>query len=270
MSIYILWSIILLSSGIWSTVDCSCIGSGCVCYKRMSMVYCDYGRVTLIPDMVKMISENLDFEHVLQGSLNYLDIATNWPSLKRINFKMFSPYVCKWLENAQIPDNIEILSKCSRRFTRRANRDTTQTTSKQQDMTAKLNIRGMVTDAYVENHTQDVNETTQESYSVSVELDAGEIVATVVVPITFVIAATLILCIRWNLNNPTSINVDCRMTTNGVKEPKSPPPETSSGLMDTSVASSSSTPGKNYMSPFRDRDNFYMKNHFLYMNVCTF
>ena len=104
--------IISLSSGLWHVSGASCLGSGCTCYEGMSRVDCNRGRATMIPDFVKMMTEELNFDHVVEGSLNYLDIVENWPSLKKITFYMFSSYICKWIDSVAAPGHVEIISQC--------------------------------------------------------------------------------------------------------------------------------------------------------------
>ena len=239
VSYFVLLTAISLSSALCQVAEASCLGSGCTCYEGMTRVDCDEGRATMIPDIVKMMTEELNFDHVLPGSLTYLDLVNNWPSLKKINFYTFSVYVCKWIGSVIVPPNVEIISQCplqprKQEFSHDAM--TSDGTTSKSMITIKENIRGLITE-YVTTTTSagltNGTNSTRELFSVNVEFTQGELIVTVVTPICFVITASLIICVKWNLNNPSRVTMDYKLRKYGQKVPKSPPPETSECVDDS-------------------------------------
>jgi len=235
---------ISLTSVLWQVSQTSCLGSGCTCYEGIARVDCDGGRATMIPDLVKMMTEELNFDHVLQGSLTYLDLVNNWPSLKKLNFYTASVYVCRWIDSVIVPDTVVITSQCKlparkngrSRTTVAANGFTGETM-----MTVKEHMRGLVTShdmttvsSGLDNVTSSNN--TKELFDITMKFSNGELVVTVVTPICLVISATLIICIKWKLTNPSGITMEFKLKKlkkRGIKTPKSPPPESAEFLVDS-------------------------------------
>ena len=95
---------------------------------------------------------------------------------------------------------------------------TTEGINDQTMMTVKESMRGMVT-SYAINPTQgDLNNgtnsnSTSASYSVDIEFSNGELIVTVVVPISLVITAFLVICDKWKLATPTRITMDYNLNT---------------------------------------------------------
>jgi hypothetical protein len=239
VSYFVLLTAISLSSALCQVAEASCLGSGCTCYEGMTRVDCDGGRATMIPDIVKMVTEELNFDHVLPGSLTYLDLVNNWPSLKKINFYTFSVYVCRWLDSVIVPDNVEIISQC-RLETRKNGLVHTAVTrdgiKEQSMMTVKQNMRGLITSYVTTTASSGLNNgtnTTSELFTISMKFTNGELIVTVVIPICFVITASLIICAKWKLSNPSRITMDYKIRKPGNKVPKSPPPESAECLVDS-------------------------------------
>ena len=102
--------------------------------------------------------------------------------------------------------------------------------------TVKENMRGLIP-SYVTTTASaglnNVTNSTRELFTITMKFTKGELIVTVVIPICFVITASLIICAKWKLSNPSRITMDYKMTKRGKKVPKSPPPESSECLADS-------------------------------------
>lgn len=234
MAVSIQLLLILISIyGLYQVAEGMCLGTGCTCYTRMPRVDCDKGFASLLPDRVKRLTEKLVLDHVTEGSLDLLNIQQNWPSLKKIVFNQCSAYVVKWLEYGTVPRHVYISNPCHTERdsdTISSENDVDGKTTSVDGMTVKHNVRGLITEG--DDLLQDMdsyNTTTEAYYTVDIAMSREGLIVTVVIPISFIIVASLTLYIKWRRSEPSRLALAYRLT----KARYSPPPETAS-LVDSS------------------------------------
>ena len=257
-----LW-ILLTICMLWKVVNSSCLGTRCLCYEVMARVDCDNGLVDLIPGIVKRATEILNLEHVIEGSLDDLDITHHWPSLKKLTFNVGAPYECAWLHEAMLPETIEIISNCNDtltndyelqdvkdvhtssthqpKWTTTGRVKISEVTSSELEMPGRGrgNLLKFLTARFVHGMNT-TNSTPTEGYSVDIKITRGNLIVTIVLPITFIVGASLVLVFKWNRSTPSRISLDYHLRQVPVmpkkprkpKAPRSPPPEAAS-LMHT-------------------------------------
>ena len=207
-----------------------CLGTGCMCYTRMPRVDCDKGFADLLPGRVKLMTETLVLDHVVEGSLDLLDITQNWPSLRKIIFNQCSTHARQWMASASIPTFVEISSPCGvvKSVTDYFENDISdKTTTSVDTVTFKVNNRGIVTE-YDFTWGVDVSNTTAVSYSVDIAMDREGLIVTIVLPISFIIVGSLLLYIKWRRSAPSRLTLDYYLRKDTTKARNSPPPETAS------------------------------------------
>jgi hypothetical protein len=101
-------------------------------------------------------------------------------------------------------------------------------TYKHLDVAVWENIQDLATDTYAEEYTTvdmdyATNGTKQDYHCEDIKCNSGQLIVTVVVPITFVVTVYLIICVRWIMSYPGRIRTGYHLHKPGKKVPKSPP-----------------------------------------------
>jgi hypothetical protein len=204
-----------------------CGTSGCICYSRLPRVDCNNGRSDILPKLTKMFTEVIVFDNVAEGSLDNLDFKL-WPSLTKVLFTHASQYVCKWLEKDPVPLHVDVVSMCSLQHKTSA-RMLTVIDNDSTSETVTFAIRGRLIVFGTESpdlttETLGSENTTEKGYSVDVSFNGEVLLVTVVIPITFVICASLTIYIKWKYTERSNLKLSWKLKKKQ-KMPRSPPPE---------------------------------------------